>query len=78
MINKGQFNDAGVCKVFSARTTRGNYYVQRMPGSYGCGTIYRLMHDRKAVQCQDFESEQEAISALLEHLRRVLCGLELF
>lgn len=78
MINKGRFNDVGLFKVFSARTTRGNYYVQQMPGCYGCGTIYRLMHDRKAVQRQDYYDEREAVSALLEHLRRVLCNPELF
>lgn len=78
MINKGIFNDVGVFKVFSARTTRGNYYVQQMPDPYSCEPVYRLMHDRRAVQCQDFKSEPEAIAALLEHMRRVLCSPELF
>lgn len=78
MINKGIFNDVGVFKVFSARTTRGNYYVQQMPDPNSYGTIFRLMHDRRAVQCQDFKDESKAIAALLEHLRRVLCSPYLF
>lgn len=78
MLHKGFINNDGVYKVFSCRTIRGNYYVQRMLRPYDDRFIFRLMHDRKAVQCQDFESEQDAISALLEHLRRVLCNPELF
>lgn len=78
MIKQNPNEKTGIYKVFSAQTKRGQYYVQMMPGPWGLGVRYRLMHNRKAVQLQDYEDEISAISALLEHLRRVLVQPELF
>ena len=78
MIRQNPDEKTGIYKVFSAQTKNGQYYVQMMPGPYGLGVRYRLMHNRKAVQLQDYEDEISAISAMLEHLRRVLVQPVLF
>lgn len=78
MIRQNPDGKTGIYKVFSAQTRNGQYYVQVMPGPYGLGVRYRLMHNRKAVQLQDYEDEISATSALLEHLRRVLVQPVLF
>lgn len=64
--------EGGTYKIFSCQTSYGNYYVQDMPGPYGSGRRFRLMHDRKAMQRGDYLTEQLAIGALLVHLSRIL------
>ena len=64
--------EGGIYKIFSCQTSHGNYYVQDMPGPYGCSRRFRLMHDRKALYLHDYEDAQKAIGALLEHLNRIL------
>ena len=78
MIKAIKDGKTGIYKVFSAQTKNGQYYVQMMPSYYGLGVRYRLMHNRKAVQLQDYEDEASAVSAMLEHLRRVLVQPVLF
>lgn len=77
MINTGRFNDVGLFKVFSARTKKGNYYVQRMPSEVGGSVVYRVMKDRKCICNHDFEEERLAIAFLLVNLRGELCHPEL-
>lgn len=56
-------------KVFSVKTRRGNYAVERFIDS--CDTVrYRLMHDRRYITAETFKTENSAIEALLEHLMR--------
>lgn len=57
-------------KVFSVKTRRGNYAVERFVDS-GDTVRYRLMHDRRYVTPETFFEENKAIAALLEHVRRV-------
>lgn len=57
-------------KVFSVKTRRGNYAVERFIDSSNTER-YRLMHDRKYVTPETFFIEIKAIAALLEHVRRV-------
>jgi len=57
-------------KVFSVKTRRGNYAVERFIDSCDV-TSYRLMHDRRYVTPECFREENKAIAALLEHIRRV-------
>lgn len=64
--------EGGTYKIFSCQTSAGNYYVQDMPGSWGSGRRFRLMHDRRALFIKDYEDAQEAIGVLLEHLNRIL------
>lgn len=61
-----------VKKILVAKTTRGTYYVQRMPGMNGLGVRYVLFKDRRQVYWCDYSEETGAISALLELLRRDL------
>lgn len=57
-------------KVFSVKTRRGNYAVERFVDS--SNTVrYRLMHDRRYITPETFFHENRAIAALLEHVRRV-------
>lgn len=64
--------EGGIYKIFSCQTSNGNYYVQDMPGPYGCGRRFRLMHDRKAMYLQDYSDAKEAIKAMLLFLNRTL------
>lgn len=73
MINTGRFNDVGLFKVFSARTKKGNYYVQRMSSKWGGSEFFRVMKDRKCICGHDFEEEEQAIAYLLGYLRGELC-----
>lgn len=73
MINTGIFNDVGLFKVFSARTKKGNYYVQRMASGMGGGVVYRPMKDRRSLCGHDFDEEERAIAFLLSYLRTELC-----
>ena len=77
MIKTGIFNDVGLFKVFSARTKKGNYYVQRMPSGLGGSVVYRPMKDRKILCGHDFDEERLAIAFLLSYLRTELCYPEL-
>ena len=57
-------------KIFSVKTRRGNYAVERFIDSHDV-TSYRLMHDRRYVTAECFQEENKAIAALLEHVKRV-------
>lgn len=57
-------------KVFSVKTGRGNYAVEKCNDI--CNrTRYRIMHDRRYVTPELFWTENQAIEAMLEHLGRV-------
>lgn len=77
MIKTGIFNDVGLFKVFSARTMKGNYNVQRMPSGRTGYVVYRVMKDRKCICGHDFEEEGRAIAFLLGYLQGELCHPEL-
>lgn len=77
MIDTGRFNDVGLFKVFSARTKKGNYYVQRMSSKWGGNEFFRIMKDRKCICNSDFEEEERAIAYLLGYLRSELCYPEI-
>lgn len=68
----GKRERSGIYKIFSAQTMSGNYYVQDMPGPWGCGRRYRLMKDRKCFAAHDYEDPVSAIEAMLNELRNVL------
>lgn len=62
--------DGNVCKVMVCKTIKGTYYVQEMPGWYGCGRRWVIMRDRKRYQNRDYESPESACAAMLEAVRR--------
>ncbi len=64
--NKTQVSE----KVFSVKTRRGNYAVERFIDSSNTER-YRLMHDRRYITPETFFHENMAIAALLEHVKRV-------
>lgn len=73
--------EGGIYKIFSCQTSDGNYYVQDMPGPYGCGRRFRLMHDRKALRPIDYDDPKQAIGELLQYLEWILVqqtALDLF
>lgn len=78
MIKATTDGKTGIYKVFSAQTRNGQYYVQMMPKTWSQGVQYRLMHNRKSIYIHDYDDEASAISAMLEHLRRVLVQPVLF
>lgn len=57
-------------KEFSVKTRQGNFAVERFDDRIG-KVRYRLMHDRRYITAETFESENAAIAVLLEHLGRV-------
>lgn len=57
-------------KEFSVKTRQGNFAVERFDDGNG-KVRYRLMHDRRYITAETFESEDVAIAVLLEHLGRV-------
>lgn len=77
MINTGIFNDVGLFKVFSVRTKKGNYYVQRMTSKWDGNEFFRVMKDRKCICCSDFDEEERAIAYLLGYLRGEFCYPEI-
>lgn len=58
-------------KRFSVKTRKGNYSVEEFSNGDGSLERYRLMHDRRYITAETFFDEESAISALLEHLKRV-------
>lgn len=56
-------------KVFSVRSRKGNYAVERFIDSTNTKR-YRLMHDRRYITPETFFHEDWAIAVLLEHVRR--------
>lgn len=68
----GKKEKSGVYKIFSAQTMSGNYYVQDMPGPWGCGRRYRLMKDRRCFAAHDYDDPISAIEAMLNELQNVL------
>lgn len=59
-----------VCKVMVCKTIKGTYYVQEMPGYYGCGRRWVIMKDRKRYQYRDYATPEAACAAMLEAVRR--------
>lgn len=57
-------------KVFSVKTGRGNYAVERINDELHRDR-FRLMHDRRYITAEIFWTEDQAIEAMLEHLKRV-------
>lgn len=56
-------------KVFSVKTRRGNYAVERINDELHRDR-FRLMHDRRYITPEIFWTENQAIEAMLEHLGR--------
>lgn len=59
-----------VCKVMVCKTIKGTYYVQEMPGHYGYGRRWVIMHNRKRYQNRDYDYPEAACAAMLEAVRR--------
>lgn len=66
--------EGNVCKVMVCKTIKGTYYVQEMPGYYGCGRRWVIMKDRKRyqyrAQYRDYATPEAACAAMLEAVRR--------
>lgn len=62
--------EGNVCKVMVCKTIKGTYYVQEMPGYYGCGRRWVIMRNRKRYQYRDYETPEAACAAMLEAVRR--------
>lgn len=62
--------EGNVCKVMVCKTIKGTFYVQEMPGSYGCGRRWVIMRNRKRYQYRNYESPESACAAMLETVRR--------
>ena len=62
--------EGNVCKVMVCKTIKGTYYVQEMPGYYGCGRRWVIMKDRKRYQNRDYDYPEAACAAMLEAVRR--------
>lgn len=67
-----------IAKVFTVKDCRNTYYVQLMPGNWGCGTNYQVMKDRKRLYYGRFNTSKEAIGWLLAYLCRNLEQMEMF
>lgn len=62
--------EGNVCKVMVCKTIKGTYYVQAMPGYWGCGRRWVIMKDRKRYQNRDYMTPEAACAAMLEAVRR--------
>lgn len=62
--------DGNICKIMTCKTKIGTYYVQEMPGYYGCGRKWVIMKDRRIYQMRDYEDPDAACRAMLEAVRR--------
>lgn len=58
-----------VIKVFSVKDGAHHYYVQEMPGLYGCGRDFAIMKDRERFYYGGrMKTKQEAVAWLLKRL----------
>ena len=67
----------GVHKVFVVRDRLHTYYVQEMPGMWGCGRNYAIMKDRKRLYYGRMDTAENAKRWLLQYLLRELEAMTL-
>lgn len=71
-MNAKFFEMEGVHKVFSVRDRAHSYYIQEMPGYWGCERNYAVMKDRKRLYAGRFNHVEDAKRWLLQLLIRDL------